>query len=94
MAPRGDATTGSAAWEALRKHALFPKDRASRERLVLETAIGELGGWIYRVKGEEDTISEFFFADAFPGPPVVYLKQKAGQTILRVEQIERRRPES
>ena len=49
---------------------------------------------MYRVEGKDDTLSEIFFADAFPGPPVVYLQQKAGQTSFRVEQLERRKPGS
>lgn len=73
-------------WDELRSHALFPVSIASRERAERETPLGHLEGWLYRVRGGEGT-TEFFFADDFPGPPVVYRRQGEGLDGFVAEQI-------
>lgn len=87
--PAGEPTAAEASWEELRRHALFPESRATRERQARDTALGPQEGWLYVVQGEDGAVSEFFFADRFPGPPLVYSRSRAGELVFRVEQIEK-----
>jgi len=76
-------------WEELRGHALFPNSTSTRDRIRLETALGELEGWLYDVRGEGGARSEFFFADGLPGPPVLYRHYEGDTKVFQAEQIER-----
>lgn len=90
----GDPRTSRSSWEQLRDHAAFPADVSSREEIVLDTALGQLEGWIYRTRSEEaGTESEFFFASSLPGAPVQMRVMKEGQTMLEMAQLERRKPD-
>lgn len=87
--PGAGGTHYSGTWEELRLHARFPASSATREREVRETPLGQLEGWLYKVQGEEG-LTEFFFADNLPGPPVVYSREGHGLDGFVAEQIERR----
>jgi hypothetical protein len=84
----GEAVTSSAGWEELQGHARFRADLASRERLRTETPLGELDGWLYRVSDGAGASQELFFADAYPGPPVVFSGTAEGEVTFRARQIE------
>ena len=75
-------------WEELRDHARFSTDRATRERATWETPLGRLEGWLYSVEGEEG-VTEFFFADGMPGPPVIYRQQREDAEGFVSEQLSR-----
>ena len=96
----GSAVTGEpgvnrATWVELRDHATFPAASASRERRVMETALGTHEGWFYRVESDDgDSIDEFFFADDYPGAPVLVVSSRGGAEIARMEQFARLRPET
>ena len=75
-------------WEELRLHARFPAARASRQRAERDTPLGTFAGWLYRVQGEEG-ITELFFADDLPGPPVIYGRQGEGLDGFLAEQVKR-----
>ena len=49
--------------------------------------LGELEGWLYTVNHEDGRVSEFFFADDYPGPPVSFSQTKDGETLYRAETI-------
>jgi hypothetical protein len=89
LEPVGEETVGEATWIQLRDHARFPASRAGRTRETRETAFGELEGWLYVVDDEDGGVSEFFFADRFPGPPVIYGKSRDGESVYRSEIIDR-----
>jgi len=91
--PDGEPGRQTAKWTALRDHARFPAEVASRERATRETALGELEGWVYRAEAPDGSISEFFFADAYPGPPVEYTRSKDGEVMLEAKMTERVAPE-
>lgn len=84
----GETTTATSSWESLRDHARFPAESASRERVRRDTALGELDGWLYTVRGSDESVSEFFFADRYPGPPIVFHRTKDGDVLFRAETIE------
>ncbi|MEJ2086655.1 MAG: hypothetical protein P8Y44_13435 [Acidobacteriota bacterium] len=85
--PVGDKTVSSSSWEDLRDHARFPVATTVRERTTRVTALGELEGWLYTVSGDEGRVSEFFFADDFPGPPVEFSQTNGDSVIFRAETI-------
>lgn len=91
--PDGEAAEQTAEWTELRDHARFPAEVASRERATRETALGELEGWLYRAEAPDGSVSELFFADAYPGPPVEYLRTMDGEAILEARMTERVAPE-
>ncbi len=81
--------TQTAQWEQLRDHALFPRAVTERRREARSTVLGELDGWVFRVTGENGAISEFFFADRYPGPPVSFSRWLDGKQIFNAEQVGR-----
>ncbi|MEM7585520.1 MAG: hypothetical protein AAF560_19170 [Acidobacteriota bacterium] len=89
MKPGEPGPTQTATWEQLRDHASFPQASAERQRETRKTELGELEGWVYRVKGPDGSTSEFFFADRYPGPPVSYGRAMEGKRMFRVEQFAR-----
>ncbi|MCP3960507.1 MAG: hypothetical protein GY719_21895 [bacterium] len=90
----GNPRTSRSSWEELRDHAAFPAAVSSREEIALDTALGQLDGWIYRTRSAEaGTESEFFFASSLPGAPVQMRVMKGGETVLEMAQLERHKPE-
>lgn len=87
-APKGEATSGKVTWPGMRNNALFPAASTSRERAVRDTVLGKLEGWLYKVECGAGCNSEFFFADATPGPPVLYSKTQDGERQFLAEMIE------
>jgi hypothetical protein len=87
-APGAGGVHYAGTWEELRLHARFPAATASRERAERDTSLGTLAGWLYRVQGE-DGVTEFFFADDLPGPPVIYGRQGEGLDGFIAEQVKR-----
>lgn len=82
----------TSSWDELRDHAAFPADRVRREAVNRETALGAFDGRLYTVTDPESgTVSEYFFADAFPGAPLVMRVVKDGEVVAQFEQIERGR---
>jgi hypothetical protein len=89
----GEPVVRRSTWRELRDHASFRADRASRERVVRITPLGELDGWLYTVRDlESGTVTEFFFAAAMPGAPVEMEMLEDGKMLLALEQLERYRP--
>ncbi len=91
--PEGDAQSAQATWEELRDHAKFPAEQAQRERTRRKTPLGDAEGWLYVLTGKGGVTSEFFFADAWPGAPVVYSQIHDGEVRFKAEMIERSVPE-
>jgi hypothetical protein len=88
----GETATHRSGWVELRDHASFPADRATREWVTRETALGELEGWLYTVSDPETPrVSEFFFAESLPGAPVFVHVLVDGEVVEIFEQIERNR---
>ncbi|MEM7048183.1 MAG: hypothetical protein AAF604_00925 [Acidobacteriota bacterium] len=79
-----------ASWTELRDHARFPADRAERRRQRRETPLGELDGWLYEVDHGDGSRGSFFFADDYPGSPVVFVQYHGKAATMLSEQIERR----
>lgn len=86
--PLSDPEVTESRWEELRDHARFPADRATRGREHRETPLGELDGWLYRVEDPDGGVSEFFFADAYPGPPVAFGRSEGDATTFEAVQTE------
>jgi hypothetical protein len=91
----GEPGVNRATWVELRDHATFPAGSASRERRVMETALGTHEGWFYTVESDEgDSVDEFFFADDYPGAPLLVVSSRGGSEVARMEQFARLRPEN
>ncbi len=88
-APVGDAMRVKTTWPEVRDHAKFPAGSARREREERQTPLGKAEGWVYRVTGDNGVESEYFFADAWPGPPIVYSQSRDGKQAFLAEMIER-----
>lgn len=89
----GDPQRSRSTWEALRDHAAFPAALASREEAIRETPLGQLDGWLYKVRGEDGGETEYFFAKSLPGAPVQMRVTQDDTLILEMTQIERHRPQ-
>lgn len=87
----GETVSHRSGWVELRDHASFPADRATRERVQRETALGKLDGWLYTVADASRT-SEFFFAESLPGAPVFVHVLLDGEVVEVFEQVERISP--
>jgi hypothetical protein len=78
-------------WLELRDHATFATETATRERVSRETSLGLHEGWLYvNEDPETGTVTEFFFADAFPGAPVWARTARDGELVVEMEQLDRR----
>lgn len=89
----GEPTRERSTWLELHDHASFPADRASRERVVRPTPLGELDGWLYTVRDvESNIVTEFFFAAELPGAPVEMTVLQDGKVVQELEQRARHRP--
>jgi hypothetical protein len=89
----GDSAVQHSGWIELRDHASFPADRSTRKRAVMETALGELDGWLYTITDEEvAAVSEFFFATEYPGAPVYMRALRKHKVTMEMEQLSRTRP--
>jgi len=75
-------------WEELRDHALYDSDNSTRTRTKRKTPLGKLKGWLYQTE-QDGVITHFFFADKYPGPPVVLWSTRDGVEIDRLEQVAR-----
>ena len=90
----GETLVQNSSWVQLRDHASFPADRAVREAVTRETALGELQGWLYTVNDPNGgTVTEFFFAETMPGAPIFVHVLRDGELVEIFEQVERSRPD-
>ena len=84
----GKPTEYTVTWVQLRDHATFPASAATRERVRRETTLGAHDGWLYVLEAEGKR-SEFFFADAFPGPPISFRQFQGDTLLMDVEHVAR-----
>ncbi len=90
----GEPRVARSGWVELRDHATFPTRQSTRQEVTRTTALGELAGWLYTVTDEEaGTVSELFFAEAFPGAPVEMRLTQDGEVIMEMTQLEHLRPQ-
>ncbi len=76
------------AWEDLRDHAAYKARQTTRRRHSMQTALGELEGWLYEVNAP-GRIESIFFADALPGPPTWMEQTSADGATTLLEQVVR-----
>ncbi|ANM31220.1 hypothetical protein ABI59_19040 [Acidobacteria bacterium Mor1] len=88
--PGGEPVAMTVAWSDLRDHAVFARSNTTRSRDTRDTPLGRFEGWVFRIDGGEDKWTELFFADALPGPPVVYAQWDGETRVMLAEQIGRR----
>lgn len=89
-APEGQPVIERATWSQLRDHASYPAGQASRQRARRESGLGALDGWLYTVRDEEaGTVTELFFADRLPGPPVEMVTRRGDEQLARMRQTAR-----
>lgn len=86
--PRGEKSLSSSSWESLRDHARFLSSTTTRDRAEMDTPLGRLAGWLYTAEGTDGSISEFFFADDYPGPPVLFSRTQNEQMLFSAEMTE------
>ncbi len=92
-APAGPPTSTASTWVELRNHATFPAERTALSEETLETPLGALDCWLYRITDPETgAMREFHFAKSLPGPPVRFAKLKDGAPLEVMMQIKRSRP--
>ena len=81
------------AWVELRDHATYPAGFTTRDRATRDTPLGELEGWVYWLHDPEaKTLTEFFFADRYPGAPVIVRTTSEGLVVQELTQTARRPP--
>ncbi len=76
-----DSSTDHATWEDLVKHAEFPKGNVEIKHRTISIPVGTLECTVYRVTGQDDLVTTFYFADTLPGPPVFMYVEKGGKRI-------------
>jgi hypothetical protein len=80
-------------WVELQDHAAFPADSTQSSEIVRGTPLGILDGWLFTVSDEAaGTVTEYFFARAYPGAPVHMITLRGGNVVLELTQLERRQP--
>lgn len=90
--PAGEPVSGRSSWDELRRHASFPAERAQRRWEDRETALGALEGWFYSVEDPDaGTVTEFFFADRYPGAPAWMRMRTGDDVVIELEQVQRGR---
>jgi hypothetical protein len=89
----GESATETSGWIELRDHATFAAAASTREQASRSTALGDLDGWLYRVRQDDETAQEFFFVPEMPGAPVLMRILAGHNTVFELEQLERQRPE-
>lgn len=76
-----DSSNDHATWEELQSHGMFPKDKVDVKHRTISVPIGTLECQVYKVTGEGDEVTTFYFADTLPGPPVFYFTEKGGKRV-------------
>ncbi|MCB9679993.1 MAG: hypothetical protein H6733_00850 [Alphaproteobacteria bacterium] len=80
-------------WTELQAHARYPAADATRSRVAFPSAFGPLSGWMYVVQGVSDDeakipqVRTYWFADAFPGPPMLITITEDDLEVFRMEQV-------
>ncbi len=87
--PTGEAKPIEATWKELQDHALLPRANARRSRTQRRTVLGQLEGWLYILRGEAGAQTTMFFADEYPGSPIIFTREQDGVVNFKAEQIER-----
>ena len=80
--PIGDVNRTRATWSELMKHAEFPRAATTIEDGVAETPAGKFRSKVYKVKSGGDELSTFYFAVDRPGPPVLFVTERAGERVM------------
>jgi len=89
--PVGDPALAPSGWDDLRDHARFAAGSATRERVTRESELGTLDGWLYTVEEADGIVSEYFFADQFPGVPVDLVSRRGDDVVATLRQLKRDR---
>lgn len=90
----GEPRLERSTWLELRDHASFKADRSRRVTITRDTELGELAGWLYTVDDRgTGTVSEYFFARAYPGAPVHVRVTRGEELVMELSQLARHRPE-
>lgn len=92
--PLGPRNTQVTAWSELRDHALLPEG-TKRERASVTVEQGTHEGWHYvePIKDERgEGTRSYWFADRFPGPPVLLVEVIGEEEVMRLELIARVMP--
>lgn len=77
-------------WEQLRDRACLPAASTTRERVTTGTPWGDLAGWRYRYRQEEDEVEIVLtFADELPGPPVATQRYQGEILLMAQRQTQR-----
>ncbi len=88
----GEPRTGRSSWLELRSHANYPTSATTREEVTRDTALGELDGWLYKVRDGAGGETEVFFANSLPGAPLEMRVTKDGGMVMELAQVERHKP--
>jgi len=89
----GEPGEAAAPWEALQRHASYPRAEAARTDAICTTAAGRFDAWLYDWRqpardGEPASRHRVWFAKEVPGPPVLYETTVDGELVFRMELIE------
>jgi len=92
----GDSVERTSAFEDLRSHALFPEQRAKREKKTVTSAVGKGDGWQYIVSSKLDDgtkeESRYTFLRSLPGAPVKTQVFRDGTLVSGMTQVKRINP--
>lgn len=92
--PMGSRNEQRSAWSELRDHALFPVG-AARERETVSIEHGDYESWRYSMPFDDARgkgTTTMWFADRFPGPPILMTEVLDGAEVMRMEMIARAMP--
>lgn len=80
-------------WTELESHAIFPAAQTTRTTETITVGAGTFEAWRYDVViAQGQGINKFWFAPELPGPPVLYLTERQGTEVFRMEMIRRTSP--
>ncbi|MBI5537282.1 MAG: hypothetical protein HY898_31460 [Deltaproteobacteria bacterium] len=77
-------------WDALRKHAEFPKSAVTTRKESVTVPAGTFPCIVYVVKEEGGEITTYWFAESLPGAPVQFKTEKDGKEVLISRLLEHR----
>ena len=85
----GETTDARVTWRELESHAEFPADQTGRAEAGVTVAMGEFDAWMFTVEMSDGPTTTYWFAKDQPGPPVLMVSELDGETLLRMEVVER-----
>ena len=92
---QGEPRTAQVSWDALERHAQFPRAHTTISEQSIEIPVGRFDTLVYQSRSEKDgraVVTTRWFAKALPGPPVKMAMHVDGALAMSMVLIENHRP--